>query len=64
MISLRKEERQYNDADSSSIRVYRPVYGAPLHKAAVGYSIRMLPGSMRMIVLRLFFQAKALGIYP
>ncbi|ACX63206.1 hypothetical protein GYMC10_0907 [Paenibacillus sp. Y412MC10] len=29
-----------------------------------GYSIRMLPGSMRKIVLRLFFQATALGIYP
>ncbi|MEC0205527.1 hypothetical protein P4H39_23240 [Paenibacillus lautus] len=64
MISLRKEERQYNDADSSSIRDIGLQDGAALHKAAAGYSIRMLPSSMRMIVLRLFFQATALGIYP
>ncbi|MBY0162462.1 hypothetical protein H0178_42885 [Cytobacillus firmus] len=63
MISLRKEERQYNDADSSSIRD-RPAIRSNAPMQQTGYSIRMLPGSMRKIVLRLFFQATALGIYP
>ncbi|MGG3284279.1 hypothetical protein [Paenibacillus solani] len=44
MISLRKEERQYNDADSSSIREL-PADRSILRTAA-GYPIRMLPGSI------------------